>query len=388
METVLRVLWVAVALSSAACGMDVPGFSKKSQSQKPANGISDLSPATDPLNYTPGFFRELVRVQNAQEGLSDEVAAARWQGQFASRAQSALEIPVLDSSRLATLEALLLLGYRVSQATQHLPQTSKTLAETLAVFITGLDPAIATWNNDHPTNPIAMTIPGVAAFSATASWILTIPEQSLPETCRTIVSEAAQFVAGEPQNISVPEHCEPDRIVGGYCESDHYVDEVCESVWVPDECLDGHYENRGRYDYRCFGPTDCRMVWVPDYVYVDGYCYDGYYEDRCYGGYYEPGLCYNGTLIPGACVPAHTDTLYPNGSWVFADVNTPAECSEIRLTQHALAKVAMLLLIEQFYHEVSSETQSALDSFIDVSDINALSEAQFQVIWRLLEDLR
>jgi len=122
-------------------------------------------------------------------------------------------------------------------------------------------------------------------------------------------------------------------------------------------------------------------------VYVDGTCYGGYYEQDCSNGYWETGLCYDGTFVPGYCNAGYYEWRFPGGVWVWtSNITAPTECSEARPSQMAIAASAAMVLHAKARDDLEPSWQAALDRLLESGKLENPDEATFDAIEQILNE--
>jgi hypothetical protein len=351
-----------MALALAACGTE-PGTASPA-STRPA-GAAGSTALFDADQQTPGYFRDTYRLLEAQSLVDDETAAARLLVVLPERIAERGDLPPMSQRDVDTLDGLLILALRAVQATRESPATCRAIGETILSRTLGLDPARQAWNREHPSRTVEVVSGGAATLASEGGWAIGRPALGGPEICQ-ISDTGATFDPGPPEVVWVEEYCEPDQTVGEYCEPDRWLEGDCWEEWVPEECSGGYWENDGYYQYRCESDGTCRTIWVDQMVYVDGTCSGGYWEEWCDSGYWEYGICYDGTFVPGYCEPGHYEYRYPGGTWdtpISAPL-PPAECTTCRPPQLAIASTVAQVLHAKAKSDLTPEWQSALDDLV------------------------
>ena len=368
---------IVLTLTSAcflACGGAAP---------ESGSGPNTLPPSEGkllPEHYTPGYFRDVAGVLQAQEAVDDGTASRRLMVEVSSRLQDLGDLPDLYPEDQAVLQGLLMLALRSIQATSSTPRTARIIGEELLRRTLGQDPALLAYNSSGANFPITTADP--ATLAEASRWALNEAAGGVPALCSRSIAQAASLNLGEAVKRWRDEECIPARTVGGYCEPDRFIEGRCYDEWVPERCDGGYWDDQGFYEYRCFSSDDCRYVWRDRFVYVDGHCTDGFYRERCENGYWEIGLCYDGTFIPERCRPGHFEFIFPGAIWVFAATAAPSsDCEPARPVQLAIATAAIRMLKAQAYDEIDPVWRSAIellleDPAIEEEDEGILSAAQ------------
>ncbi len=365
---------IAIVLLTAAFGCDPTGVPKdKSAYVNLSDPSSGELPAFHAEQHTPGFFRNVYRVLKAQESLSNEEAVNRLLLDLPERIEFKDELPAMLLEAEQSIDGLLLLALRSVQANADRPSIGRAVGDELLKRVLQLDPARAAYNAAHPDLPPVPSSDGGPQFLAQAAIsALELSAQHSASECQPLAIEhRATWNPYQSELVWIPERCQPDRWVGGYCEPDRYIEGECIDEWVPENCTGGYYEDRGRYEYICYGSDDCRYVWRSRDEWVPENCTGGYYDEYCYPDRYERGLCYDGTFVPGWCIEGRWEYRYPGGTWSWPRyvVDGPEEtvpCDELWPTQSAIALAALGSLVAQLpdfiepYWFTAAET--ALDS--------------------------
>jgi hypothetical protein len=375
-----------VALAAACGGEPVPKGSPARDRPTIASPAVARFAATD---QTPGYFRDMYRLLAAQAIVDDDTAVARMLIELPNRVALPGELPPVPERTRNTLNGLLILSLRAVEATTETPRPCRQIGERLLGRTLGLDPARAAWNAAHTAGEqVELVQPGAKTLADEARWSITHAAFGAPANCSGSagLTDGANWDPGEAEQVWIDERCAPDENVGGYCEADLWVEGDCTDVWVPEQCSGGYWVDYGRYDYRCYSEDDCEYVWVEDRRYVNGACAGGYYDERCNSGYWEYGLCYDGTFVPGYCIPGHIEYRFPGGTWTFSPAtSTPTECSSVRPSQLAIAATAAFVLQDQAYDDLTPEWQSALDRLVESDKLLVPDETAFDAVLQILD---
>ncbi len=341
-------------------------------------------------NYTPGYFRDVYRMLDAATALENAAAAEQLLIESRFRLSNPGELPNLSSDELLTLNALLTLCVRSIQATRALPATANILGSELLSRSLGLDPALDALINEGGQ---ADTLTGGAqAIAEAAQWTLRQAAQDYPSLCSNesflTDSDENPDAFWEPGNAEiawVEGYCEEDRWLGDYCEPDRWIEGRCYEEYIQDNCS-GEYVDYGYYEYYCYSSDDCQYIWRSDLVYEEGSCDGGYYQEYCDNGYWEYGICYEGSFEPGYCDPGHYEYRYPGGTWVFSNYATaPVGCEGIRPSQYAIGVSAVEVLAAYGYEELDGRWKSAIDALLNQAPVDEPNEATFAAINQIID---
>ena len=337
-------------------------------------------------DHAPGYFRNTYRLLDAQGLLDADTATSRLLLELASRVEAPGELPSMLDAERQTLDGLLILALRSVQATSNKSEVARVLGEELLRVSLGLDPARDAFNADHPETSVKTIDGGALALATAADWALREAAHGFPRICMNqAFSTDTSWDPGDAEVAWVDEVCYPDQYVGEYCEQDRWIEGECLEDWVPEDCVDGYYRDDGYYEYYCYSEDDCRYIWRDRWVYVDGYCSGGYYDEWCESGYWELGICYDGTFVPGYCDPGHYEYRFPGGVWTFAQYATaPAECDAVRPGQYAIAVAAARVLHAKAYDFLEPEWQSALDVLLEEAPLDEPNEATLDAVQQII----
>lgn len=311
-----------------------------------------------PSAQTPGFFRNLRRLLNAQRGLAPQVAWERWLVELPNRLASFGALPPMPSEGRATLRSLLHMALRTLQAAASQPEWATPTGARLVSAALGLDPAL--WASSAPEQPTPTTLPGRKTVARAAlTGVKQLARAASQSGCREPVNNAATWQPTATEEVWVPEHCAAADVVSGYCAQGHWVEEQCHDEWV---CEQGEVEYEGSYVWVCHG-DDCEYEWRQEPVWAED-CSDGYWQEVCDGGYWEPGVCYDSVTMPGECSGGHYVQQADSGSWMLqSSIATPTGCTPLRTVQIALARSGLLALRDQFPDAWGPATQAAAAAF-------------------------
>ncbi len=367
----------------AACGEWTAGAaSKRSAELKPA------APAVarfDANMHTPGFFRDTYRLLGALAPLDDATAVHRMTVELQARILARGEIPDLSARDVDSLDGLVILALRSVQATASEPATARYLGERLVSTVLALDPARVAWNDAHE-QPVEIVEGGARLLANAGLFAIRGAARGRPAVCSAAALTSTTWDPANAEIVWVDEICEEDRWVGGYCAPDRWIEGDCIDVWVPESCSGGRWQDRGWHEYRCYSDDDCRYVWVEYWVYVDGDCTGGFYEQQCNSGYWEYGLCYDGTFVPGTCIDGHYEWRCPGGVWTFEQsVTAPTGCEVVRPSQLAIAASAVQVMHAKARDDLFTEWQVGLDRLIDSGRLQSPDESTFDAVVQILE---
>lgn len=366
---------VALAVASA-CGQD-PGLPKRKGEPAaiPTGGSSEVLPEFAAVNHTPGYFRETHRILSAQSLIGDGEAVNRLLLHLPERIEAPGELPAMLPKSISALEGVLVLAYRGTQATAGNASIARHIGEALLSHTLRLDPARPAYNAEHPgLPPVPHDLGGPKTIANATLYALEYAAADGPADCQPMnVELRAAFQPHAAELSYIPERCEPDRHVGGYCEPDEYFEGECYSDWIPEECSGGYYEDDGYYQYYCYSSDDCRYVWRPKKRYVGGSCYGGYYEEYCESDYYEPGICYEGTFVPGHCIPGRWEYRYSGGTWSWpsylteggAEGGTIDSCFAVWPHQRAILETALRLLAGELREHYDPYYRTMIDTLLE-----------------------
>ncbi|MCK5690183.1 hypothetical protein KAI87_12980 [Myxococcota bacterium] len=377
-----------VAISLAACGSDTaaPTWDESLASQSTTTSNPSAFKAE---HHTPGFFRDLYRMLSAQAVLDDATAVERLIIEIPARIREPGAMPSMLDEDLQTLQGLMILSTRSLQATSDNALVARHLGELLLQKVLALDPARLAWNNTHSgVEQVEYVTGGGEILAEEAIRVIKQAAFQAPLECSSHSVSNTNFNAGSENIVWVDEICEDDRYVGDYCENDEWIPGECYDRWITEDCTGGYYEDNGYYEYRCYGSDydDCIYEWVARWDYVDGECNGGYYEEDCYPGTWEEGLCYEGSYVPGYCIPGHYEESYPNGLWSFPEVQSPPACAQVRPSQYAIAKSALLVMKDKGYSALDAQWKGALDELIASDDkMNNPDESLLDATYQILE---
>jgi hypothetical protein len=381
---VFRAIVILVLITG--CG-DWSGDPKRSEELKPgANNPSVVQ--FDANMHTPGFFRDTYRLLGALAPEDDATAVHRMTVELQARTLVRGETPDMPERDIDTLDGLVLLALRSMQAADDEPATGRHLAQRILAMALALDPARIAWNEAHGASEQVEVLPGGGRTLAEAGlFAVRDAARGYPAVCTAAAQTGTYWDPENAEIVWVDEICEPDRWVGAYCEPDRWREGACIDVWVPEQCSgSGYWEDRGWYDYYCYSDDDCRYEWVEYWVYVDGDCSGGYYEQQCNAGYWEYGLCYDGTFVPGYCIEGHYEWRCPGGVWTFEQYLTaPSGCEIVRPSQLAISASAAYVLHAKGRDDLFTEWQVALDELIESDRLQAPDESTLDAVIQILE---
>jgi hypothetical protein len=369
-----------------ACGgwTDPSAAPKRSGDLKPDATASVVQ--FDANMHTPGFFRDTYRLLGALAPLDDATAVEQLAVELQSRTLSRGEIPDMTDRDVDTLDGLVLLALRSLQATDDEPATARHLAVRLVNTALALDPARVAWNEAHADAEVETISGGAHPLAEAGLFAIRDAARNYPAVCTAAAQTGTYWDPANAEIVWVDGWCEEDEWVGGYCEPDRWIEGDCIDVWVPEQCSGGYWEDQGWYEYYCYSADDCRYRWYEYWVYVDGNCTGGYYEQDCNPGYWEYGLCYDGTFVPGYCVDGHYEWRCPGGVWTFEQyVTAPTGCEVVRPSQLAISSSAALVLHAKARDELFTEWQVALDELVESGRLQSPDESTLDAVIQVLE---
>jgi hypothetical protein len=330
-------------------------------------------------HHTPGFFRDSHRQKAAQASLNPAFAATSLRLHVAAEP---LDVPTMLRLDRVTLAAV---REHILAAHAAMPGRFGAVREHSLAWLTfalGLDPSLDALARDGWA--VASSTPGAAAFAAQAILSLAATHDG-DERCSRGALAASSWDRGEPEVAWVAEVCWPAEEVGGYCEPDLWREGRCWDEWINEDCDNGRWVDRGYYEYVCRSDGDCRYVWRSAWRYEGGDCAGGYYQRHCDPGYWERGLCYDGTYVPEYCIEGHYEYRYSGGTWTHpVYMTTPQVCEAVRPGQLGIAFSAVRALKAHLYDDLPPELQAATDRLL--SDVGeAPQERHLDAAYRLLE---